>query len=440
MKALLFSDAFKTRCRKKEKFFTRKRILTFPVMVGCLLNMLTKTLQVELDRFLKVFAKDKAMTVTKQAFGKARKKFSEEAFILLNERLVDELYTENTYQTWKGYRVLGIDGSTVQLPMSEAILKMFGGVSNQHGLVMAMGRISALYDVLNEVTIDAALAPYIAGERKLACAHIQAVLAFDERTAGQPHLHQQDVLLFDMGYPALWFMAYLILIGKEFVIRTSTAFLKEVQDAIQAPEEDLVVRIPLTKSGRPLSSELKELVPDVDPTLVLSIRVLTLDLEDGQQEYLLTPLLDTDRFPSEDFRALYAKRWGSETNYDVLKNILEIENFTGMSPLSVRQDFHATVLTNTIRGLIHWDLQEEVAEENRSKPRKYAYQLNRNLSIGRLKDRIVTLMLDQGDLRAFYQDVKTEMKRNMVPIRPGRRFPRTRKNHRKYPLSKKRAL
>jgi hypothetical protein len=402
--------------------------------------MLTRTLQIELERFLRVLKKGcETLKVTKQAFGKARKKFSEEAFILLNEKLVDEYYTDNTYTTWKGYRVLGIDGSTVQLPMSEEILKEFGGVTNQHGLVMAMGRISAMYDVLNELSVDTVISSYDTGERELALSHIDALIGFDDRTDGHRG-HQQDLLVFDMGYPALWFMAYLSVLGKDFVIRTSEAFLKEVQEAIHAPQNDLVIQIPLQKPGRPLSPQLKALVPDIDPAMVLSIRVLKLQLEDGTQEILLTPLLDAGRFPSEDFQGLYAKRWGSETNYDVLKNILEIENFSGKSSLSVRQDFYATVLTNNIRGLIHWELQEEVEEENRSKERKYAYQLNRNLSIGRLKDRIVTLILEQGDLQAFYEDLKREMKRNMVPIRPGRQFPRKRKNRQKYSMTKKRAL
>ena len=47
LKALLFSETLKTRCRKKEKFFTRKRLLTFPMMIGVLLNMLTRTLQLK---------------------------------------------------------------------------------------------------------------------------------------------------------------------------------------------------------------------------------------------------------------------------------------------------------------------------------------------------------------------------------------------------------
>lgn len=323
--------------------------------------------------------------------------------------------------------------------MSKEIVKEFGGVTNQHGLVMAMGRISAMYDVLNELSVDTVIAPYDTGERELALSHVGALTAFDDRTEGHRG-HQQDLLLCDMGYPALWFMVYLIVLGKDFVIRTSDAFLQEVQDAIHAPQKDLVIQIPLQKPGRPLSPQLTALVPDIDPMMVLSIRVLTLQLEDGTQEILLTTLLDAAPFPYEEFQGLYAKRWGSETNYDVLKNILEIENFSGKSSLSVRQDFYAAVLTNNIRGLIHWDLQEEVEEENQRKTRQYAYQLNRTLSIGRLKDRLVILILEQGDLQAFYEDLKREITRNMVPIRPGRQFPRTRKNRQKYPMTKKRAL
>jgi hypothetical protein len=333
----------------------------------------------------------------------------------------------------------GIDGSTAQLPMSKEILTEFGGVTNQHGLVMAMGRISTMYDVLNAFTVDGIIAPYETGERELALCHFEALVAFDERTAGHRG-HQHDLLLFDMGYPALWFMAYLIVLGKDFVIRTSEAFLKEVQEAISSAHDDMEIRIPIRKAARALPHRLKALVPEIDPSLELVIRVLKIRLEDGTQEELLTTLLDAEVFPYEAFQGLYARRWGHETNYDGFKNILEIENFTGLSALSVRQDFYATVLTNNIRALIHWELQAELETENQEKPRKYQDKLNTNLSIGRLKDRIVILILEQGDLQAFYADLKREMKRNMVPIRPGRRFPRARKNHQKDTLTKKRAL
>jgi hypothetical protein len=440
VKTVLFSEQLKQDCRTKSTYFTRKRLLTFPVLIGFLLNMLTKSLQLEIEQFLKVLkGGTQPVSITAQAVGKARKKFSEEAFLRLDERLVEEFYTDNTYTTWHGYRLIGIDGSTVQLPMSEEIVKAFGGVSNQYGLVMAMAKISVAFDVENEISVHACISKYCSEERELALRHLEAIRAFDARSEGHRG-HQNDLFLFDMGYPALYFMVLLILWGKEFVIRTSDAFLKEVQDAIQAEGDDVEIRIPIQTPERPLPKKLTAWMPDVDPDMVLSLRVVKLTLADGTRETLLTTLRHRSEFPSHEFPGLYAKRWGSEGHYDVLKNILELENFTGKSARSVRQDFSATVLTNNIRALIHWELQEEIDEENQRGTRRYQYQLNRNLSIGRLKDQIVTLVLNQGDLTAFYADLKAQMKRNMLPIRPGRHFPRTRKNHQKYTMTKKRAL
>ena len=312
-------------------------------------------------------------------------------------------------------------------------------MSHQYGVVMAMARISVAYDVENEMSVHALIDEYSSEERELALRHLEAVCAFDRRTEGHRG-HQHDLFLFDMGYPALYFMAIMIVRGKDVVIRTSEAFLKEVREVLHSGQEDVVIQIPVQTSSRPLPEKLKAHVPEIDPEMVLSIRVITLMLENGTREYLLTPLLDREAFPYSDFQGLYAKRWGSEGHDDVLKHSLEIENFTGKSALSVRQDFYATVFTNNIRALIHWELQEEVDAENQSKERRYTYQVNRNLSVGRLKDSIVTLILGQGDLQAFYTELKRKMTRNMMPIRSGRQFPRKRKNRQKYTMTKKRAL
>lgn len=402
--------------------------------------MLTRTLQVELSRFFKVLkGQCSEIRVSKQAFSKARQKLSEQSFILLNERLVEEFYTDNSYVTWNGYRLVGIDGSTVQLPDSDEIRREFGGGSNQYGPVMAMGKISMAHDVLNDLSIATVIGPYNSGERDLALEHLKVIECFDRRTEGRQG-HKGDLFLFDMGYPALYFIAMFILAGKDVVIRTSNSFLKEVQEAIQANSDDQIVKIAIATPSRPLPSKLKALRPDIDPGLVLSLRVLTIHLDDGGCEYLLSTRLDPEEFAYEAFQGLYAKRWGSETNYDVCKNILEIENFTGKSVLSVRQDFYATVLTHNIQALIQWELSDEIEADNQNKARKYQYQLNKNVSIGLLKDTLVRLLMEEGDLQSFYRSVKQEMKRNIVPIRPGCNFPRKRKNHQKYTMNKRRAL
>ena len=78
-----------------------------------------------------------------------------------------------------------------------------------------------------------------------------------------------------MGYPALYFMVLLASQGRDFVIRSSGAFLQEVQDALQAGLSDVVIPIALTKPGRPLSPHLKELTPPIDPQIPFLLRVIT---------------------------------------------------------------------------------------------------------------------------------------------------------------------
>ena len=87
------------------------------------------------------------------------------------------------------------------------------------------------------------------------------------------------------------------------------------------------------------------------------------------------------------------------------------------------------------------DVEQELAAENAAKPaRKHCYKANRNMSIATLKDNVVRLLLDQIDVESFYGDLIEQVKRNKVPIRPGRSYPRKRRHKSKYSINKKRAL
>ena len=190
MKTLLQSQEFKDASRFQKTHFTRQRILSFTVLIGFLLNMLTKTLQIELERFLRVLKGDATdATVSKQAFSKARKKLSEQAFIRLNAHLLTEFYQDNTYHTWKGYRLLGIDGSTLQLPTYPEVVQEFGEVTNQHGSIMAMGKFSVMYDLLNDLSLDTLLERYPSEERELALRPLERWAALDQPTEGRQGHH-----------------------------------------------------------------------------------------------------------------------------------------------------------------------------------------------------------------------------------------------------------
>ena len=425
---MLHDEAFKIECKMNPKDFTRDRKLPFARLVLFMLNLVRKTLQVELDRFFALLGLHEQPPASKQAFSKARMKLSAQTFIRLNDRLVEEFYADGQFRHSKGYRLLGVDGSTIQLPTSDEITEVYGG---QPGASFPMARASVVFDVENQITVDAVLAPYLSDERVLALEHLH-------RVAGAGGV--DDIWIFDMGYPAFYLMAALHRAQRQFVVRIYPGFCKEVDAFLAGGALDGRIEIDVFAEGRVVNPKFREYLPELD-RCVLRLRIVVLDLPQGSRVILLTSLLDPTLFTREDLGEIYRCRWPVETQYDLYKNVVALEDFTGLSALSVAQDFHATVLACNINALILNDVDQELEAENVLRSdRKHAYKANRNLSIAKLKDNVIRLLVGEVEVVSFYEGLKQELKRNKVPIRPGRSYPRKRRHKSKYSMNKKRAL
>ena len=55
-------------------------------------------------------------------------KLSHQAFIELNDDLVNAFYESATIDIWQGHRLLAVDGSVTQVPLSDELLKHFGTI------------------------------------------------------------------------------------------------------------------------------------------------------------------------------------------------------------------------------------------------------------------------------------------------------------------------
>ena len=117
--------------------------------------------------------------VSKSAFSQARKKLKPSAFIELNQTQTGHFYREFEPEKWRGYRLLAIDGSLVNVPNTEPNQKHFGTWGSRHQTKRAKARASQLFDVQNGVTVDAILKPKSIGERELARQHLVQVGAGD---------------------------------------------------------------------------------------------------------------------------------------------------------------------------------------------------------------------------------------------------------------------
>ena len=122
-----------------------------------MLNLLKRSQQDELDEFFKLLTGTEiaVRVVTKSAFTQARKKIKAKAFVELNRVQIDYFYLSLQPQTWMGWRLLAVDGSTIQVPNTSEIFAHFGAWYTAKGSPCPMARISQMFDVLNQITLDA---------------------------------------------------------------------------------------------------------------------------------------------------------------------------------------------------------------------------------------------------------------------------------------------
>lgn len=425
----IFSENFQENYRATKRDFIRKRLITLPVLTLLILNLMRKSLQAELNSLDNVIP---LPIISKQVFSAARKKLLPTAFVELNNKMIQEFYSDNTIKLYLGFRLVIVDGSTLQLPESEELKEKFGVCSNQNDKGMVMARTSQAYDPLNGITLDAIIAPYKANERAMAFDHIVKILP--SNCAG-------DLYLFDRGYASINLIFFLNLHGKDFVMRCGEGWLAIVNQVRNSRKRDVILEISPDMLSSNKKKEFQKLFPNVGLKSSIKLRVLVIKLSTGEEEVLITSLLDKSKYNYKMFKALYHLRWGVEENYKFHKVRIEIENFSGKTTHAIEQDFHATVFTGNVRALLAEEAEDEALEIPSKKQSKYHYKINKNISIGILKNEILGVLFYQDrNIKAFCEKMKKLMKKSTVPIRPGRTFARVRKTRRKYHMNMRRAI
>lgn len=397
--------------RTKDTYFTRKGTskMGFKSMILFMINFVKKSLQIELDDFSKITS-EKDNKITKQGFSQARHKISPKAFVYLLDKVNEWFYKDTPFITYRGYRLLAIDGTVLEIHNNEELRGTFGYIENQNCKV-ARARASALYDVENDMIIASKLVHYREGERETAQRLIDDLCLLGKRN---------DLIVFDRGYPSHDFVSFIESKDIKYLMRVSGRFFKVV---VNAPKADQIVEV--TSKGK-----------------TITMRVLKFKLTSGITETLITNVFDED-FSVVDFKELYFKRWGIEVKYNEIKNRLQIENFTGKTVISIEQDFYATMYLTNMVALAKKDANQDIKEYNEGKDLKYEYKVNTNVLVGKLKDTLIEMLVAKPWRRSkILKEIQDEIIRNVIPIRTDRNF--NRKDHRatqmKNRMNKKRAL
>jgi hypothetical protein len=381
------------------------------------------SVQRELDKFFKAVSKSdfNIREVTKGAFTQARAKLNPWAFKRLNEVAAEAFYKGAAYYLWYSMRVLAVDGTRLVLPNHPSVVEEFGvhkfGPKADSERSLAMG--SMLYDVLNQITIDAQIAPYASSERDLLEAHLDKV-----KTG--------DLLLLDRGYPCFWLLFLLKAKGIEFCVRLKDDWWLKVKDFTESDEIERIVTFTLPKKDR------KKLAgyPHMQDTTI-TCRLVKIVLETGEKEILCTSLTDMEKYQYKEFDSLYHFRWNEEEAYKLLKSRIELENFSGKTAKAVKQDFHAKVFLMTLCAAYAHPIEEKVTEEYKAdQQRKYDQTINHTNALSMTQDIMIAVMIRKQYEKAI-EAFDNIVEKTREIIRPGRSFPRNKKPKRTYSMNYK---
>ena len=410
------SDRFAAICRNgKPNVFVRNRKMPLDDLTFSMINRKGISLKLELRGYMNI--SHPGTQISNPGYLKQRMKLNPEAFVDLYQFHNRNFYSDPDAElyTMNGFLVLAADGSDVNIPTTPETIAVYGNASRNNTKLCAQIGLGCLYDALNRMILDAAINKPKFNEMAVAEAQIASVR---ETIGDKPFL-----VTMDRGYPGI--PAFLRMIDSQtyFVARLKSCDFKAEQQALAADED---VSIQLTKSRR------KHYMGTADEAIVMSrdsfhLRRVRVWLNEDRTEYeILATNLPRDQFPAECFGELYHLRWRLETAYQVLKDRLQMENFTGTKPVLLEQDIYSTIYVSNIAEDIARDIEQEQADHLRN-DYKHRMAVNRSLCIGLLKNDLIYILLEKDRQRQteLFQQIYDEISKNIVPVRPDRHYKRT---------------
>jgi hypothetical protein len=409
LRAFITSNLTINSFRAKETNFTRERKLPFWTTTVLILTSWKKSIHNRLNLFFTHLDLVAGMPEA-SAFCQARKKIKPELFIALNDETVKFFYDvygkAGLVKRWQGRLLCAIDGSIINIPDTEETREKYSIQTNQYkdGTVQALS--SFLYDVLNEVCINAVINDKKSEKSFIFNDHVKKFT-------------KEAIIIYDRLYADYSVISFHAKGGYDFVIRCSlTSSFKEVSDFVKSDCFDKIVTIKVTEKQKTFVKENE--LPEV-----VTVRLVKVILSNGTIEVLITSLLDGKTYKLEDFQWLYHKRWCIETYFSRLKNLLEIERFSTKTVIGIEQDFHSLVFLSTLESVLIKEDEEKLCKENSDKKLKYEYKINKSVSYTAIADHIVDLLLNHDvPPSEVLAKLSRLFKNGSSPQRHGRQFKR----------------
>jgi hypothetical protein len=386
------------------KDFSRERKLPFGKMMEIVISMGGNSVYKEL---LESQGYD-VNTATTSAFIQQRSKILPFAF----EHLLNEFTrTHQASKKYRGYRLLGVDGSDLHIPTNPDDIESYTqrkpdtrGWNQLH--------VNAMYDLRGRIYVDALVQPLKSLNEK------RALTDMVERSG----ILEPSIIVADRNYESYNIFAHIERKGWKYAIRVKDIHSSGILSGLPLPSDDefdVCVRRILTrkhtnevKSNPEIYRYLskKSTFDFLDKTTqfyTMEFRVVRIKITDDLYETIITNL--DSAFTPDELKKLYAMRWGIETSFRELKYTIGLVNFHAKKREFIVQEIFARIIMYNFAEMITSHVIISQADT------KHAYQINFSVAVSVCRRFLRLLNYEPPP------DVEALIRKNILPVRPDRK-------------------
>jgi hypothetical protein len=352
--------------------------------------------------------------VSEEAFVQARHKMPWSFWVALTVVLAEEFQAAHPHAVrWKGFRLLAIDGTCIGLPNWKRLKDYFGVAKGRRGSGRVQARMVMLQCPLVRMPFAFEVAPLKEGEITLA-----------ERLL--PQIRPADLVLLDRGFWSYRLMAQMIGRRAAFGIRLKSGIVLQTLREL-GPQDRLVRWRPHPTTVRRWQRQGRLPLPES-----LDLRVIDYQIPGFRPSAVVTNVTDPQRLSRKDWvqlttgepgrnlqPGLYHRRWEIETTFRELKISQKMKGgIRSRTPEGVRFELAGHVILYL---LVRW-LMVEAAEQAGVNPLRLSF-IKAFRELDNMRYALLT-STPQYATRVLLPRLLARIAQNVVPLRPGRHYPR----------------
>lgn len=316
-------------------------------------------------------------------------------------------------ETFRGYRLLAVDGTSVNIPRNPKAPSFVCNDSAPQGYNQL--HLNPLFDLCNKTFFDAVIQPEPCKDEIGALVEMLKHNNFDSPT----------LIIADRGYEAYNVLAHCLeKPNTDFLIRVKQnhSAMREIArlpmceldcsigftiTTTQTNEDkrNRYIYLQVPKKSKP-GAKTRRARWDFPSPYTMRLRIVRFQLDTGEFETIATSLPST--FTAEDIKELYQMRWGIETSFRSMKYIIGLVNLHGKCDAYAEQEIYAAMTM--------FNFTNRIAREviiRQPKDSVYAYKVNFTMAATLCREFFRTP-------DANGEELMRQIARHSIPIRPGR--------------------